>query len=117
MDFIWGQEYSPSSSSKVQKEHRKNKSITKPKVSTVSICSSPNVGGPLLIEPNSFLDKLREPNPNPLFGGNRMEGRNPREPFSGHLSSELNTYIDQVVSNKNHFPLSHRFITRSRPVS
>ena len=52
-----------------------------------------------MTEPNSFLGKPREPepNPNPLFGGNQIEGRNPQEPFSDLLSSELIIYIDQAV--------------------
>lgn len=50
-----------------------------------------------LTEPNGFLDELREPNQNPLFGGNQMGGRNLESHSVAIFSSELDIHIDQVV--------------------
>lgn len=54
-------------------------------------------GGDSPSEPNSFRDKLREPKQNPVLGGTILGGRNPRDPFSGHLSFKHNIYMGKVA--------------------
>lgn len=68
-----------------------------------------------LTNPNGSLDKLREPNQHPLFGGNSMVGRNPREPFCGHLSSELNL-MARWYYNKSYLLCSHRVLSILLPL-